>query len=46
MIEQKLSGLSDETQRAMVISLMQGELSAGQLAEPFAMTLTGVMKRI
>lgn len=38
--------LSDQTRRAMLARLVQGEQSIGTLAEPFNMTLAGASKHV
>ncbi|MEP7206146.1 MAG: metalloregulator ArsR/SmtB family transcription factor [Casimicrobiaceae bacterium] len=38
--------LADGTRRAVLIRLRQGERSVGELAQPFAMSLTGFSKHL
>lgn len=40
------AALSDETRRAILKRLVQGEISLSELAEPFAMTQTAVSKHV
>ena len=38
--------LSDSTRRRMLVELMSGERTVGQLAQPFAMSLAAASKHI
>ena len=38
--------LSDGTRRQMLVALREGELSVGQLAEPYSMSLAGAAKHV
>lgn len=38
--------LADSTRRSMLLALRAGELSVGQLAEPFEMSLAGAAKHV
>lgn len=38
--------LADPTRRSMLLALRDGELSVGQLAEPFEMSLAGAAKHV
>ena len=40
------AALADETRRAILVRLYDRELSAGELAAPHDMTLTGIMKHL
>ena len=40
------AALADETRRAILARLHDGELSAGELAAPHDMTLTGIIKHL
>ena len=52
MVEQKVEldrvfqALSDSTRRGMLAALRTGELSVGQLAEPYQMSLAGAAKHV
>ena len=52
MVEQNIQldavfgALSDPTRRQMLFALRDGELSVGQLAEPFEMSLAGAAKHV
>jgi len=46
VINDVFHALSDETRRAMLRSLAQGEKTVGELAEPYPMTLAAASKHI
>lgn len=45
-LDQTFAALSDETRRAILAQLMEGEVSVSDLAKSFDMTLTGVSNHI
>ena len=46
MLDATFSALADPTRRAIVAQLATGEVSLGQLAEPFDMSQTAVSKHV
>ena len=52
MVEQSIQlnsvfgALADPTRRSMLLALRAGEMSVGQLAEPFEMSLAGAAKHV
>lgn len=45
-LNQTFAALSDETRRAILERLLDGEASLSELAEPFEMSLTGVSNHV
>lgn len=45
-IDVTFKALADPTRRAMLARLAQGEVSIGELAEPFAMSFAGASKHV
>jgi DNA-binding transcriptional ArsR family regulator len=45
-LDSVFSALADPTRRAVLARLRRGELSVGELAEPFGMSLPGFMKHL
>ncbi len=45
-IDVTFQALADPTRRAMLARLAQGEVSIGELAEPFAMSFAGASKHV
>ena len=45
-LDRTFTALSDPTRRALLARLSERELSVGELAEPFAMSLPAVMKHL
>ena len=45
-LDSTFSALSDETRRAILARLVDGDVAISDLAAPHAMTLTGVMKHV
>ena len=45
-LDATFSALSDETRRAILARLVEGDVAISDLAAPHAMTLTGVMKHV
>ena len=45
-LNQVFGALSDATRRGMLAALRTGELSVGQLAEPYDMSLSGAAKHV